>query len=831
MVQLAGRLSDADELVVVDWGQSNDQPRGTYSQLVAQSPHLYLTPNGYDVAVLTVSGSAVVLTAALTDNAAVGMELRLSWPVYGQATCPTRAGYGVVTANTGTGLTVSWTVAPSIPAANTGGFSFGASNKVTYAGHTYQDGDRVVFSGAPLPAEITAGAVYYVRARAAGDFELSLTLGGAAVAFSTAIAGASIAPQIGAYLHWADGRGLAHPSVRVLTPWMPETFGAYPTTPVAVPGVTFAAGITWESAALLLAWTPYEGVDGYGVSGSGGTVTYGASSLTDSSLTLAVDVLAGGYVQVGGLIRRVLSNTADTLTLATPWGTTPAAAAEYEAWIPHYRDNPHSRTAGFGFRYPSSIPQPGRATVHGTAYSRPRGRLVPRENAVTGTAQSAQPVLQAGQQIAFAWDLAGRLGKRINMVHVAADSAGLTRSQLRGGAPNDIGWWTTAKYRDWVVNAPDGLAARLKLLLTVSLPAALALEGGTAKVVGVIGYQGETESGVPFLRGIYLQLLTAFSAWLQRLVHGAGLSMFSAPESLPMVHAQIGPTWRALLDTTDEINTAIRSWAAASPNTRATFSTDASQLGGDTIHFSGRGEAVNGALASAALAGLLDVAADLVDDSAAIAICNEALGHLGDKATVFSLDIRRDRSEQARKCALFYGRARDAVLEAHAWGFATRTVALSAVTPEAVRPQWLYAYALPADMAAALEVLPSASAVLPFNDTSGALELPTPRKIHYTIERQASGASVLLTNEADAVLRYTARVEMSAHLPRQFLDAVAWKLAAKLAGSLVKGEEGVKAAQRAEGMARFYIDSAAAVDAQSTAHPQEWVPDSIRARG
>ena len=57
--------------------------------------------------------------------------------------------------------------------------------------------------------------------------------------------------------------------------------------------------------------------------------------------------------------------------------------------------------------------------------------------------------------------------------------------------------------------------------------------------------------------------------------------------------------------------------------------------------------------------------------SSEVAICNLALAHLGDSATVASIDPP-EGSAQSEHCARFYPIARDALLEMHAWKFATR---------------------------------------------------------------------------------------------------------------------------------------------------------------
>src|SRR6185312_16246570 len=87
-----------------------------------------------------------------------------------------------------------------------------------------------------------------------------------------------------------------------------------------------------------------------------------------------------------------------------------------------------------------------------------------------------------------------------------------------------------------------------------------------------------------------------------------------------------------------------------------------------------------------------------------VTICNLALAHLGDTATVASIKPP-DASVQAQLCARFYPVARDALLEMAQWGFATRRVQPAQVTAPTVtdadgntKQTWLYAYAVPSDM-------------------------------------------------------------------------------------------------------------------------------------
>ena len=67
--------------------------------------------------------------------------------------------------------------------------------------------------------------------------------------------------------------------------------------------------------------------------------------------------------------------------------------------------------------------------------------------------------------------------------------------------------------------------------------------------------------------------------------------------------------------------------------------------------------------------------------SSVIDICNLALSHLGDTATVASIDPP-EGSAQAEHCSRFYPVARDAMLELFNWKFATRRATLALLTAD-----------------------------------------------------------------------------------------------------------------------------------------------------
>jgi len=88
--------------------------------------------------------------------------------------------------------------------------------------------------------------------------------------------------------------------------------------------------------------------------------------------------------------------------------------------------------------------------------------------------------------------------------------------------------------------------------------------------------------------------------------------------------------------------------------------------------------------------------------SSVVDICNLSLSHVGDSATVSSIDPP-EGSAQAEHCARFYPIARDSMLEMAYWNFTARRVTLAQVTMD--WPEWKYAYALPGDVLNIMGVL------------------------------------------------------------------------------------------------------------------------------
>lgn len=214
-------------------------------------------------------------------------------------------------------------------------------------------------------------------------------------------------------------------------------------------------------------------------------------------------------------------------------------------------------------------------------------------------------------------------------------------------------------------------------------------------------------------------------------------------------------------------------------------------------------------------------------------ICNLALGHLGDDATVASLDPP-EGSAQADHCARFYPMARDLMIDAHRWSFTTRrtSLALLSATPPS---SWRYAYAMPNDALNLIAVLaPDASddnsmTRVVFDGSGRTLVdqpgIYTPQP--FVVETNADGTPVLYTNQVNAVLRYTADGTDPSVFPPTFVHGLSMRLASMLAGPVLKGDDGAKAAALWEGRADKWLAQAKESDAnqqrQQVAYAPSWI--------
>lgn len=214
-------------------------------------------------------------------------------------------------------------------------------------------------------------------------------------------------------------------------------------------------------------------------------------------------------------------------------------------------------------------------------------------------------------------------------------------------------------------------------------------------------------------------------------------------------------------------------------------------------------------------------------------ICNEALSHLGDSATVSSISPP-EGSAQAEHCARFYPSALVSLLEMHSWGFATRRSALAQLANPSTT--WAYAYALPSNTVTLLSILAAdaaddysspgqASGVSydsPYTQNPNLGGAYTPQR--FSVETDDAGNDIILTNQVTAVARYTALVADTTKFSPLFRETLAWMLASKLAGPVLMGDTGRKAALSCMQTAMMWFAKATNSDASSRkADPQHQV--------
>lgn len=201
-------------------------------------------------------------------------------------------------------------------------------------------------------------------------------------------------------------------------------------------------------------------------------------------------------------------------------------------------------------------------------------------------------------------------------------------------------------------------------------------------------------------------------------------------------------------------------------------------------------------------------------------ICNLALAHLGDSATVASIDPP-EGSAQAEHCARFYPVALQSLLEMHDWAFATRREPLASVANPSTT--WLYAYAKPSTSVKTLAILASTAT----SDISDAMGF-TPQD--FAEETDNEGNIIILTNQADAVLRHVVYVVDPTKFSPLFTRALGWMLAGELAGPVIKGVAGAQMAETCLKSAMYWFGLASKSDASQGQLKPTHTPSWIAAR-
>jgi hypothetical protein len=422
--------------------------------------------------------------------------------------------------------------------------------------------------------------------------------------------------------------------------------------------------------------------------------------------------------------------------------------------------------------------------------------------------------------VGLASSIQDALGEDIYVV--ASDFGGSTLAHTELGTTTalvtegygTIGWSDYKQQGSWSPGEPNGCFARLMDELDAAIAAA-AIEGNTLQCVGVFFTQGEGDGSFENMANRYLYNLKTFKTRIRQELKTRGLWTASA-ETLPWVHPKINPDYWSYAST---INTAIERAAQDDRYMRTFDVSDIPRKPDDLAHYSGIGAVMLEERAYAAWQNIR--ASESASTQGVLDICNLALSHIGDTAKVTSIDPV-DGSTQAALCARFYPIARNSLLEMRYWSFATRRVALTAV--ENSWPEWDYCYMVPPGVASIFAVLPPEatddySTRFSPTDSPGyfANNIPIIAAGRYApqpfqVEVNADGDQIILTDQADAVLRYCSLVTEPNHFTPLFSMALSWHLASMLAGPILKGDIGSAEAKRCQQMMAAYLSKAEASD-------------------
>lgn len=216
-------------------------------------------------------------------------------------------------------------------------------------------------------------------------------------------------------------------------------------------------------------------------------------------------------------------------------------------------------------------------------------------------------------------------------------------------------------------------------------------------------------------------------------------------------------------------------------------------------------------------------------------IANLALAHIGDRATISSLNPP-EGSAQAEHCARFYTMARNALLEMHTWNFSTTRANGEEV--DSTTTSWQYAYSKPNNCLKIISVLPpnttddysaqSITGIVTLAD--GSLQSPAMfnalyQSQPYAVEIDSDGSEIILTNQAEAVIRYVVKVTDTTKFSNLFVLACARLLSSYLAGPVLKGDVGRAEAKSQYQMFLLEFSQAVSADSnQRNVKPRQSVP-------
>jgi hypothetical protein len=459
-----------------------------------------------------------------------------------------------------------------------------------------------------------------------------------------------------------------------------------------------------------------------------------------------------------------------------------------------------STSAGSGVHTFYIVDAEGKTNPYPPGFNYPNHHAIPRAyQPFDGSSYINRPP-SIGFHTGLAYRLHEHYGEVMNVAVSAISGTSVGHKEVWDvdtGVQLGHAWLDVMQQKSWSPGEPNNCFARLQDVLDAAKTAFTA-DGDTGECVGIFWAQGESDAGNQRLANNYEDGTRKLRAAIRKAVKDRGLTSLDE-DKIPFIHPKIKEITNWAYAST--VNTAIQTLADEDPYSR-TFSVAGLQLNAtDGVHYTGKGMNDLGDLCYTAWKNIQRSGSSEVD------ICNLALTHIGDKATITSINPS-DGSHQADLCARYYPLARDLLLERHRWDFTIRQVSPVALSASG-RTDWEYAYRLPSNFAGVIAVLAKDSTDDQISEGTAA---PKP----FAIESNIDQDRILYCNLKDVVLRYQAKITDSTKFSQMFVHAISWQLASMLAGALIKGDDGAAAVQNATRMAEFYAERAAAFDSRTT---------------
>jgi hypothetical protein len=196
----------------------------------------------------------------------------------------------------------------------------------------------------------------------------------------------------------------------------------------------------------------------------------------------------------------------------------------------------------------------------------------------------------------------------------------------------------------------------------------------------------------------------------------------------------------------------------------------------------------------------------------AVEICNLAISNLGTGKEIASID---ENSAEANACRRYYATALEETLRGYAWPFANKVNALQLVE-ENPTEEWGFSYGYPVDCLQAIRIV------------SGNRNEALQDRIEYKVTNGES-SQLIFTDQDNAILEYTIKVEDPSRFPSDFKMALSFLLSVYIAPRLTKGDP-YKMGDKMMRMFDYWISKAATAAYNEEQPPENPESAFVRAR-